>query len=172
MSPLPPVEPDDIELSTAAWSLADAFDGVVSNEDGRPVPRPRSVHPSVDSPLDVPATRESSSIEPPHDSPQTVQLDLFSDGGAVEPQSISLHHLRHWYAIAQALDRSPHRLNRIQTLGLRFKQSFGEAHADLEHLWTGWDDSDYDQWQWDLVVYHHRTHPADTAPIQLSLYPF
>lgn len=162
MSPLPePVEPVDIELS-AAWSLADAFDGVVSNEDGRPVPRPRSVHPS----------EQPDPIQVPDQSPQFVQLDLFSEEGVVEPQPISLHQLRHWYAIAQALDRSPQRLARIQALGLRFKQSFGEADADLEHLWTGWDASDYDLWQWDLLVYHHRTHPPEAVPRQLSLYPF
>lgn len=172
MSPLPSesVEPVDIELSTAAWSLADAFEGVVSNEDDRPVPRPRSVHP-ISEP-DVSGMRESSSIKPPDDSPQTVQLDLFRDGGAVEPQSISLHQLRHWYAIAQALDRSTQQLARIQALGLRFKQTFGEAHADLEHLWTGWNDSDYNQWQWDLVVHDYRTHSPEAVPRQLSFHPF
>ena len=171
MRPLPePMEPDDIELSTAAWSLADAFDGVVSNEDGRPVPRPQSSHP-VEQP-DVSGMSESSSIEPPDDSPQTVQLDLFSDGEAVEPEQISLHQLRHWYAIAQALDRSPHRLAHIQALGQQFKHTFGETNADLGHLWTGWDDSDYHLWQWDLAVYHHRTHSPETFSRQLSFYPF
>lgn len=163
MSPLPkPVEPNDIELSAAAWSLADAFDGVVSDEDGRPVPHPRSVH----------LISEPDPIQTPDQSLHFIQLDLFSEEGVVEPQSISLHQLRHWYAIAQELDRPPQRLARIQALGQQFKLTFGEADADLGHLWTAWDDSDYDHWQWDLAVYHHRTHPADDAPIQLSFHSF
>lgn len=116
MMPLPsePLESEAEDLSVAAWSLADAFEGVVSNEAGHLVPRPLSSLPSVGLPLDVSEMRETSLIESPDDSPQTVQLDLFASGKTVEPEQISLRQLRQWYAIAQSLDRAPSHLARIR----------------------------------------------------------